>query len=245
MCFDHTRGDRDDFILEPAGLDRSQRALVTSQREGVLRLAGNARFSSVILGHQSRAQVHVWIGVHQRRIGGDLVAAHRHEAHRLGAAGDDGRCETAHDALCAVRNRLKTRRAEPVDRDRGRADRNAGAQAGDARDVHPLFGLRHRAPQDHVVHVRGGQPRRARERGLDRDCCQFVGPGAPQRAIRRFSNGGTRRRYDDGFSHANLPASPRRRQRLRPPCRRTDDPRRRSRRALLARRRARRTRAFP
>ena len=46
-------------------------------------------------------------------------------------------------------------------------DGNAGAQARDARDVQPLFGLRHRAAEDHVVdrrrdrgRARGAAPRR-------------------------------------------------------------------------------------
>ena len=44
----------------------------------------------VILGDEPGRQVDVGIVVDQRGIRRDLVAAHRHEAHALGSAGDDG-----------------------------------------------------------------------------------------------------------------------------------------------------------
>ena len=43
-------------------------------------------------------------------------------------------------------------------------DRQAGAQAGDPRDVQSLLGLRHRAAEDHVVDLGGIEPGRARQR---------------------------------------------------------------------------------
>ena len=45
----------------------------------------------VVLGDQPGAEVDVGIAVDQRRVGRHLVAAHRDEAHRLGAAGDHRR----------------------------------------------------------------------------------------------------------------------------------------------------------
>jgi hypothetical protein len=58
---------------------------------------------------------------------------------------------TEHDPLGAVGNRLEPGRAKAVDGDGGCLDGNAGAQARDARDVHALFALGHRAADDHVV----------------------------------------------------------------------------------------------
>ena len=73
--------------------------------------------------------------------------------------------DAAHDALGGVRDRLQARRAEAIDRHRRRGHRHAGAQAGDARDVQALLGLRHRAAEDHVVDL-GGVERRARAAAL-------------------------------------------------------------------------------
>ena len=73
-----------------------------------------------------------------------------------------------HDALGAVGNRLQAGRAEAIDRDRRRLDRNAGAQAGDARHVHALLALRHRAAEDHVVDRRRIEAGHAIERAPDR-----------------------------------------------------------------------------
>ena len=64
---------------------------MAAQRERVLLLARDARLARVILGDQPGAQVDVRIAIDQRRVRRDLVAAHRHQAHRLGAAGDDRR----------------------------------------------------------------------------------------------------------------------------------------------------------
>ena len=142
---------RHDLVGETAGLDGGDGALVAAQREGVLRLARDLRLPRVVLGHQAGCQVDVRVAVHQRRVRRDLVPAHGHEAHRLGAAGDDGRRCPAHDPLGAVGDGLQARGAEAVHRDGRCGDRNAGAKARDAGDVHALLGLGHRAAEDDVV----------------------------------------------------------------------------------------------
>ena len=76
-------------------------------------LASRAWFSAT----RPVAEIDVGVAVDQRRIRRDFVAAHRHEAHRLGAAGDDGRRGAAHDVLGGVGNRLKAGRTEAVDGD--------------------------------------------------------------------------------------------------------------------------------
>ena len=43
----------------------------------------------VILGDQAGGQIDIGIAVDERRIRRDLVAAHRHEAHAFGSAGDE------------------------------------------------------------------------------------------------------------------------------------------------------------
>ena len=84
----------DDLVVEPAGVDRGDRALMAAQRERVLLLARDRRLARVVLGDQPGREVDVGIAVDQRRVRRDLVAAHRHQAHRLGAAGDDRRRRT-------------------------------------------------------------------------------------------------------------------------------------------------------
>ena len=73
---------------------------------------------------------------------------------RVGRVGDDGVRAAHDDSLGGVGDGLQPGRAEPVDRHRRRRDRNAGAQAGDAGDVEALFGLRHRAAEDEILHLR-------------------------------------------------------------------------------------------
>ena len=125
-------------------------------------------------------------------------------------------------ALGGERDRLQARRAEAVDRDRRRGDRNAGAQAGDPRDVQALLGLRHRAAEDHVVDLRRrrGPARAAAPRAID-GRRELVGPRAAQRAVRRLADGGPDGGNDDASCMtssrhpSNLPADPRARRRPR------------------------------
>jgi hypothetical protein len=115
---DQPRRHRDDLLREAAAVDRGESALMAAQREGVLLGPRDLRLARMVLRDESRAEVHVGVAVHQRRVRRDLVAAHRHEAHRLGPAGKDRRREAAHDVLGGVGNRLQPGRAEAVHRDR-------------------------------------------------------------------------------------------------------------------------------
>ena len=74
----------------------------------------------VIFGDEAGAEIDVRIGRDQLRIGRDVVAAHRHEAHRLDAAGDDDIAAPARDALGGDRDRLEARCAETVHGERPR-----------------------------------------------------------------------------------------------------------------------------
>ena len=188
VLLDHTNGQRNDLVLEVTFLDRRNRALVAAKRERVLFGARDDRFARVVLGDQPGAEIDIRVRRDELRIRRDLVAAHRHHAHRLGAAGHGGAALSKHDALGAVRDRLQPRRAEPVDRDRGRFDGNAGAQAGDPRHVHPLLALGHRASDDHIVDRRGLELRHPLQRAPDRDRAKFVGPHHAERALRRLAD---------------------------------------------------------
>ena len=182
-----TNLERHDLVLEPAGVDSGDGLLVAGERERVLFLAGHCRLPGVVLGHEPRREVDVRVGIHQHRIGRDLVPSHRHEAHRLGSARDDDVGEPGHDSLCAVRDRLQPGRAESIDRQGGRRHRHAGAEAGDSCHVQALLGLRHRAAEDDIFDFRWIEAGRARECLLDCGCRHFVRPSKPQCSARRLA----------------------------------------------------------
>ncbi len=195
---------RDDLVLEVPALDRGERALMAAQRELILRLTGDAGRAGVVLGDEAGAEVHVGVAGDELGVGRDLVAAHRHHAHRLGAAGDRGAALAEHDALGAVGDRLQPGGAEAIDRHRRGFDGNPGTQARDPRDVHALFAFRHRAPDDHIVDQRGIQLRHALECALDGGGAEFVGTHHAEGATRRLADGGSDCGNDDGVLHVQV-----------------------------------------
>jgi hypothetical protein len=168
------------------------------------RPASSARLPGVVLGHEAGRQVDVGVAVDQRRVRRHFVAAHRHEAHRLGAAGHDGPRLADADAVGGHRNRLQARGAEAVHGDRRGRHRQSGAQAGDARDVQPLLGFRHRAADDDIVDVAGLDAAGARQRLAHDEGGQFIRPREAQRALRRLAH----RRADGGDDDGVLHISP-------------------------------------
>ncbi len=194
--------ERDDLVRKSPGIDGGDGLLMAGERERVLFLAAHGRFAGVILGDEARGQVDVRIGVDEDRVGRNLVSAHRHEAHRLGAAGDDDVGEPGHDALGAVGDRLEAGGAEAIDGDRRRRDRDAGAQAGDSRDVQSLLGLRHGAAEDDVFDLGGVETGRARQRFSDHRRCHLVWPRVSERPAWRLAAGRADSRNDDRVFHA-------------------------------------------
>ncbi len=114
-------------------------------------------------------EIHVRVGLDEARIRRQLVAGHRHHAHRLGASGHGDLRMTEHDALGAIGDRLQTRRAEAIDGHRRCGDRDAGPQAGDTCNVQTLLAFRHRAAENHVLDVV-----RARRRWRVRDASRMT-----------------------------------------------------------------------
>jgi hypothetical protein len=166
---------------------------MAAEREGVLLGARDPGLPRVVLGDQPGREIHIRVAVDQGRVRGDLDPAHRHQAHRLGTAGDDHRRRAAHDALGGVGDRLQTRGAETVDGDGRCAHRNPRAQARDPRHVHPLLGLRHRAAEDHIIDFARIDPRRAFQCLGNGDGAELVGPRAAQCPARRFARRGSDR----------------------------------------------------
>ena len=93
-----------------------------------------------------------------------------------------------HDALGRHGNRLQARGAKPVNRNGRNFRRQPGALAGDARDVHPCFALRHGAAEDDVLDILRIEPRHAANRFLHGDGGKIIRPRRAQRALERFSD---------------------------------------------------------
>ena len=145
--------DRRHLVGELAGRLRLQRALVRLQRERVLRLARDLPLRGHLLGRQAHAvgDADVLVLREHLRVERGLVAAHRHHAHRLGAAGDHHVGLADADAVGRHLHRGQARGAEAVDGDAADRVRQAGQHHRDARHVHALLALGERAADDGVL----------------------------------------------------------------------------------------------
>src|SRR6184192_3686994 len=117
-------------------------------------LAGGTESMSLVPMGGNKISPNPWlvgVMIDEPGIGGNLVAAHRHQGHGFSAACQDDLRGPASNALRGKRNRLQTGRAEAVDGHRRSVDRQTGAKRGDARHVHALLAFGHGAAENHVV----------------------------------------------------------------------------------------------
>jgi hypothetical protein len=137
------------------------------------------------------------------------VAAQRHHAHALGAAGDHHVRVTQADAVGRKRHRLHARGAEAVDRHARHGIGKPGKQQPDAGDIHALLRFRHRATDDHVVHGFRAKTGTLTERGFQHEREHVVGTHVPEHASRRLAHRGARGSHDVGilnlFAHGTSP----------------------------------------
>ena len=131
------------------------------------------------------------------------MAAHRRHRHAFDAAGDANIDLTDGDRFGDVGDGVQTRRAETVDGGGGGFDGQAGHDAGDPRDVHALFGLGHRAAEDHVFDALGLDAG-ALDGDLDDVGGEGVGANVLQRASACFGNRGADGGDDGDFTHGTL-----------------------------------------
>ena len=106
-----------------------------------------------------------------------------------------------HDALGGLRDGLQAGGAEAVDGHGRGFDGQAGAQRGDARDVHALLGFGHGAAEDDVVDFLGVEAGHAVDGGADGDGSQIVGARGAQSALAGLADGGADGTDDYGISH--------------------------------------------
>ena len=81
----------------------------------------------------------------------------------------------------------------------------AGAQGGDAGDVHALFGFGHGAAEDDVLNFLGIELGHALKRALDREGGEVIGTGGAQGSFVGFADRGTDGTDDYYFTHEKAP----------------------------------------
>ena len=208
--------DRDDLVLEAAGVLCGTGFLLAAQRQRILLLAGDA----VLLGHVLGGDAHVVLvvdvpqAVDDHRVN-ELPVAHAlavagvrqhvgRQAHVLLAAGDDDVAVTVADGLSGQHHRLQARAADLVDRESRHSLRQAALDHRLARGVLARAGSQH-LTQDHFADLLASQTA-ALEQGFDDGGaqlrCRRAGESAAEFTHRGACGG------DDDDVHAHVMKSP-------------------------------------
>ncbi len=193
--------DGHDFVFEFSGGDCGERLLVALVGELVHLLAGDAVVGRDALGGEAHGHVGAGVVVDEPGVDGDFVAAEGHVRHALGAAGDDDVRSAATDALCGERDGLQAGGAVAVDGHAGDGNRQTGAEAGDAGDVHSLLGFGHGAAEDDVFDLGAVELRDALKGAVDGEGGEIVRARGAKRAARGLAYGGADGGCDDDFFH--------------------------------------------
>ena len=170
-------------------------------------LAGDAEFARNVFRAEAHADVRVGRVVHEPGIRRNLVAAHGHHGHGLGAARHDDVRGAAANAFGGERNRLQAGGAEAVDGHRGSFHGQAGAEASDARDVHALLAFGHGAAENHVVDFLWLETGNAGKGLFDCQPGEIVGARGAQRAFVGAAYGSADGRNNHGFRHGKTSQS--------------------------------------
>src|SRR5690606_17890711 len=187
-------GDRNDLVLEPAGLLRGFRLVLALRREFVLHLAGDLELPGDILGRV--AHVVAVEGIPQpvadhrvdeaeiaHLVAGAQIGRMRRLAHAFLAASDHDAAVAVHDRLPAKRDRAQARAAELVDAPGRHFHRQAGIDRGLTGRILALRGRKDLA-HDHFADVTGSHAG-ALQRALDPDLPEIMGRHAAERTVER------------------------------------------------------------
>ena len=133
----------------------------------------------------------------------DLVAHHRHHAHRFGACCDHQIGFAQTDAVSCQSDGLQAGGTESVDGLRRYRLRQAGQQGTDTCHIHALFAFGHGATDDDVIDALGVDARGLRD-DLSEAVCQHVGgvhilESAARGFGHRGTGGGNDISFLDGF----------------------------------------------
>src|SRR5260370_13621671 len=137
-------------------------------------------------------------------VGGGFVAGYGGGGDGFGAARDDDFGGAATNAFGGEGDGLQAGRTEAVDGHGGGVHGKAGAEGGDARDVHALLAFGHGAAEDDVVDLLGVDGGHAGERFLDGESGEIVGARGAQRSFVGAAYGSADGRDDYGFGHGDL-----------------------------------------
>ncbi len=190
--------DRDELIVETAGLDGSHGALLALERERVLALAGDAPALGHVLGglaHRVRVvaagEFRVGEAPAEGRIGHLARAAIvggfgleldvRRAGHRFDAAADEHVTVADRDRVRRRVDRLEPGAAQPIDGQATDLDREVGQQQRHPRDVAVVLAGLVRAAEDHVLDE-GRVEAGAIHHGTQHGGGEIVGPDARQGA---------------------------------------------------------------
>ncbi len=208
--------DRDDLVVEQPVLDRGGGALMGAGGELVLLDPADAQPRVVPLGSQphrdlvDRAEQGI-VGGGVQQLGtavADALTQGRQQVrgtcHRLHATGDDDVELATGDVGVGECDRVQTRQADLVHRDRGNVHGDAAPDRGLASGDLPLTRLND-MPHDHIVDLLTTDTG-PRQRGLDRKSAELDGGEALQSAG-QLADRGSRAGHDDRTRHGWPPGS--------------------------------------
>ena len=122
---------------------------------GFLLLTADGVALGYFLGGMPHGHVDLREAAHQAGVGRDVEAAHGHAGHGFHTSAEEGLASAKHDLSGGEVHRGHGGAAEAVDRGAAEGLGEAGAEAGDAGDVHALLGLWVGATHDHVLQLAG------------------------------------------------------------------------------------------
>ena len=178
-----------DLVVEAAFRGGGECALVGTQGEEVLFLTGDVLAFRQVFSGVSHVNVEVGVFPGDVRVRHEIVSAHGHQAHGLGAAGHDHVGLSRGDRLVRHRDGLQPGCAKTVDGYAGNRIWQARLLCDDATENHALLRFRKRAAHDHVVDTFGLKALHAADGAVDGGRAHGFGPHVAQDPSPGFAHG--------------------------------------------------------
>src|SRR5262249_44279202 len=163
------------------------RLMVAWQCECVGFFTRDSVFAREVLSGQAHIEIVVGPFVDEARIGPDVMAAHRNQAHGLGAARDYAVAPAGPDPLGRKGNRLQAGGAETIDRQSRALFGNPGGPRAWAAAFHPGSGLGRSPPYYPTPVHRGSRAGRPLDGGFDSRRSHVIRPRVFQAPFRRLA----------------------------------------------------------
>ena len=182
---------------------RLQGAPVALNGKLILLLTADVPLPRHVLGGDTHAVANGdMVVVENGRTERGLVAAHRNHAHVFGAGRNHDVGLTETNTIGRQRHRLQAGRTKTVDRQTRHGVGQTRQQQGNARHIHALLGLWHRATGDHIINGVRVEAGALGKRRLQHVREQIVGAHVLEHATWRLANRGSR--GGDDISVLNL-----------------------------------------